>query len=426
MLFIYNILFPVAFLFFVPGIIVKLIRRGGVKHSFAERFAIFADEKRKRLEACQGCIWVHSVSVGETVLALALIKAWREASPSRGFVLSTTTTTGQKVAQDGAPADVPVIFCPLDLRCLVRKVISILRPKALVILETEIWPNMICEARKSGAAAILVNARISDRSAGGYRRMSFFFSPVLRKLSLVCVQTGLDAERIRSIEKKISPEICGNMKFDQSLGEPEEKINISGIFGSGESTVILAASTHPGEEKMIIEVFKSLKRKHKHIKLVIVPRHAERGQQIESLIKAAGLPFARRSTGLVSDPRSCDVLLADTTGELPAFMRSSDIVIMGKSLAGHDEGHNIIEPAMLGKPVVTGCELRNFRQVLKLLRDDNAVVTVADRDELENELDSLAGDSSRRENLGKQALEAVRRHCGATERTIQLCEKILS
>ncbi|MBN1864233.1 MAG: 3-deoxy-D-manno-octulosonic acid transferase [Victivallales bacterium] len=426
MLLLYNILFPLAFLFFVPGIVIKLIRRGGVKNSFAERFAIFADQKRKALESCRGCIWVHSVSVGETVLALALVKAWKEASPSRRFVLSTTTTTGQKVAQDGAPENVPVFFCPLDMQCLVKKVFKMLQPRALVILETEIWPNMICEARRSDAAAILVNARISDRSAGKYRRMSFFFSQVMRKLSLICVQTELDAERIKSIDKHLEPQICGNMKFDQCLGLPKTPIDVSGIFGQGENLLILAASTHPGEEKLVLEVFRSLKQKHRNLKLTIVPRHAERGSQIESQIKASGLPFARRSTGFVSAHMSCEVLLADTTGELLDFMRASDIVIMGKSLAGHDEGHNIIEPAMLGKPVVTGSKLRNFRQVLKLLRDDKAVVTVADQKELESELDSLVSDSNRRENLGKRALEAVSRHRGATERTIKLCEKTLS
>jgi 3-deoxy-D-manno-octulosonic-acid transferase len=426
MLFLYNLMFPLVFLLFVPGIVLKLVRRGGVKNSFAERFAIFADEKRRRLETYRGCIWVHSVSVGETVIALALLKAWKETNPARRFVLSTTTTTGQKVAQDGAPEDVPVIFCPLDMKCLVRKVLRILKPKALIILETEIWPNMICEASKSGAAAILVNARISDRSAGKYRKMSCFFSSVLRRLSLICVQTELDAERIKSIEKTLEPKICGNMKFDQRLGKPKTEIDVSAIFGMGRNLVILAASTHPGEENMVLDTFGRLKQNHEGLKLVIVPRHAERGSQIESQVKASGFPYARRSNGFVSAPGNCDVLLADTTGELLDFMRAADIVIMGKSLAGHDEGHNIIEPAMLGKPVVTGCELRNFRQVLKLLRDDNAVVTVADQKELEAELDSLAADSSKRETLGKLAMEAVNRHRGATERTIKLCEKILS
>ena len=170
MRFIYNLIFPLAFVFFVPGMIIKLIRRPGYKRTFMERFAVFSMAKKKRLKEYQGAAWVHAVSVGETVIAAALIDKWQQAHPERKFVLSTTTTTGQELARKKTNDDVVVIYCPIDFIFFVRRVLSLVKPVMLVIFETEIWPNMIAEARKSGAKVALVNARMSDRSARGYYR----------------------------------------------------------------------------------------------------------------------------------------------------------------------------------------------------------------------------------------------------------------
>lgn len=426
-LFLYNLLFPLVFIFFIPGIIIKYIRRGGEKGNFAERFAKFAKDKREKLKGYRGGIWVHSVSVGETVIAVAMIKRWLEKNPDLKFVLSTTTTTGQGLAKSKAPEGVAIIFCPLDFIFFVKKVISLIQPKMLIIFETEIWPNMICEIRKSGGQVALVNARISDKSANGYRRFSCFFGPVLRQLSLLCVQTELDAERFKAIEPSLAPEISGNMKFDQELPAELPKIDFKNYFGSGAFKTILAASTHPGEEDLIAGVFKKLQATHEYLKLIIIPRHAERGGEIAGKLKTGGFKFRQKSEDLKVGKAEdcCDVLLADTTGEMLAFMNVSDIVIMGKSLAGHHEGHNIIEPALLGKPIISGSELRNFRYTLKALQDDNAIITVSAKEELEKELQGLIDDSSKCKAFGDRAKSAIEKHKGATEKTIELCSKLL-
>lgn len=427
-LFFYNLLFPLAFIFFIPGMIIKYIRRGGEKGNYSERFGKFAKEKRAKLKEYQGGIWIHAVSVGETVIAVSMIERWLEKFPDQKFVLSTTTTTGQGLAKSKVPTGVEVIFCPIDFIFFVKKTIKILKPKLLIIFETEIWPNMICEIRKSGAELALVNARISDKSANGYRRFSFFFAPILKKISLLCAQTELDARRFKAIEPSLDTEICGNMKFDQKLPAKFADIDLKQCFGEGRYSIILAASTHPGEEELIAGVYKKLKSENDELKLILIPRHAERGGEISGKLKAGGFKFMRRSEKTeekVQKTEACDVLLADTTGEMLGFMKEADIVIMGKSLAGHNEGHNIIEPALLGKPIITGSELRNFRYTLKAMQDDDAIITVTTGEDLEKALKELLNNPEKCKSLGNRAKSAIEKHKGTTERTIELCSKLL-
>ena len=256
MLFLYNILFPFAFLFYVPGMIMKLIKRGGDKQGFGERFAIFANDKLNLLKEFQGAVWIHSVSVGETTIALGMIEKWTEQDPKAKFVLSTTTTTGQALASGRSPDNTIAIFCPIDFIFFVRKTLRTIKPKMLVVFETEIWPNLIRETRAYGAPVALVNGRISDNSANGYRRFSFFFAPILKHLSLLCVQTELDAERFKAVASSLEPTVCGNMKFDQKPPAKIAKIDLDAYFGPDSKRILLAASTHPREEAFIARVFK--------------------------------------------------------------------------------------------------------------------------------------------------------------------------
>ena len=430
MLFLYNLIFPIAFIFFIPGMIIKLIRRGGEKSNYLERFAIFSKTKKAQLKALQNTIWVHSVSVGETVIAVNMIKQWKKQEPKLNFVLSTTTTTGQAIAKAKAPDGVNIIFCPIDLLPFVIKTINLIRPKLLIIFETEIWPNLINRAKKSGTEIALVNARMSDKSAKGYKRFSVFFAPTLKKLSLLSVQTELDAERFKSIESTLKPIVSGNMKFDQTVPAKKEKIDLEPYFGKGLHKIVLAASTHPGEEKLIAGIYSKIKEQHKEhsIKLILVPRHAERGNEIADMLKQMNLTFIQRSIELKKQDKTnseCDVLLADTTGELLSFMKDANIVLMGKSFAGHDEGHNIIEPALLGKLVITGCTLKNFRYTLKVMLEDNAIITVSSDKELEDAVNKYILNEKECLMFGKRASEAIKKHTGATERTIKLCKQLL-
>ena len=425
MRFIYNLIFPLAFLFFVPGIIIKLIRRPGYKKTFMERFAFFSLDRKECLEKYHGAIWVHAVSVGESVIAAALIAKWQEVNPERKFVLSTTTTTGQEIARKKASPGVEVIYCPIDFFFFVRKVMRLIQPSMLLIFETEIWPNMIVEAKKSGAKVALVNARMSDHSSRTYYRWRYFFSPILNLFDIIGVQTQQDKDRFSAVAPSANIEVTHNMKFDQEIPSNFESIDLSAYFGSGEHQILLAASTHLGEEKLIASVFSEINKDFPELRLVIVPRHAERGNEIVKILNERELSFRRRSEDDGVADKDVDVLLADTTGEMLAFMQEADVVIMGKSLAGQNEGHNIIEPALLGKSIVCGDVLKNFRFILNVFKDNNALITIDCDEQLTDVLKELFSDATRREKLGSKAQQVVKSQQGATNNSIKSLEAIL-
>lgn len=426
MLLIYRLLFPLVFLFFLPGLIIKLIRRPGYKKTYAERFGIFSRERRKELQDWQGAVWIHAVSVGETNLALTVLNRWTAAEPDRRFVLSTTTTTAQEIARKKAPAGTKVIFCPLDFFFGVRRVLNLLKPSALVIFETELWPNMIATAHRRGIRTALVNARISDKSFRGYRRFRFFFRPVLSAFDSIGVQTALDRDRLTEIDPALAGKltVTGNIKFDQQPPEGPG-FDYGTVFGPDSGPVIVAASTHHPEEALILSAFRAVRRNFPSARLTIVPRHAERGGEIEKLIVSAGFRCLRRSTG--AGPEGVpDVLLADTTGELVRFLKSADLVIMGKTLAGNDEGQNIIEPAVMGKAIVCGPKLRNFRQAIDALKKHHAVRIAQTDDELAPAVTELISDPEKARALGRAAAETMLANRGALEKTLQILKDLLS
>lgn len=420
MLFLYNLLFPLVFLFFLPGLLWKLWRRPGWKKTFGERFGFFSGERIRKLREQKNVVWIHSVSVGETVIALGLLREWRQLHPEHDFVLSTTTTTGQALAREKAPEGVEVIFCPIDMIQFVSRTLRIVRPRMLVILETEIWPNMIWAVRQCGGKVALVNGRMSDHSMKGYRRFRIFFSPILMMFDRILVQTHADEERFLTVSPSAIVEVGGNMKFDQDVPADLKPADLEPYFGPGPYTVLLAASTHPGEEELIARTWQEFP----GLKLVIIPRHAERGGEIAEMLKKRNIGFCRRSTGEIpSAPVDC--LLADTTGEMLKFMQAADIVIMGKSLAGQDEGHNLIEPALLGKPIITGAVLKNFRQVLEILKNADALALIRHDDELKETIAGLLADPVRRRELGIRARVAIAEHKGATKRNIEKLEELI-
>ena len=422
--FFYNLLMPTVFLFFLPGLLIKFRNRGGWKSTYGERFGRFSTARLRELEAFHGAVWVHAVSVGETVVAMQLVRALQKRRPELRFVISTTTTTGQELARTKCPENTTVIFCPIDFWWMVKRTFNVVRPSMLVIFETEIWPNLICEAKRRNIPLLLANGRMSDHSVKGYRKMKFFIGPLLAKFDRLLVQSESDAERYREISPKATVTVCGNMKFDQEIPAAPGDPGLDACFGASPRLVLLGASTHPGEEELLVRCFVELKAEFPELKLVLVPRHAERGADVAETLASLNLKFSRRSTDR-EIPEPVDVLLADTTGEMMKFMKHADIVFMGKSLAGHDEGHNLIEPALLGKAIVTGTVLRNFRFLLQVLTDADGVVTVKSDDELSGALKKLLADPDARKALGERAFTAISRHRGAAERTVEELGKLL-
>jgi 3-deoxy-D-manno-octulosonic-acid transferase len=421
----YSILFPSAFALYLPWFITKLVRRGGFSRSFFERFGVFSRDRRHALRALDSPIWVHAVSVGETVAALGLIRRWQEREPDVPFVLSTTTTTGQAIARSKAPAGVTVIYCPVDCYFAVRRTLGIVRPRMLVIFEVEFWPNLICLSTARGIPVALVNGRLSDRSSRGYARHAWFFRPLFQQFSAICVQSDADAERVRRVAGDSLPvHVCGTMKFDQvpDTSPGDRHPALAQTFGTDDILIWTAGSTHPGEEELVLRVFSRLKHEFQELRLVLVPRHHERTADVERAVTEAGLRYRLLkgvAPGRAEDGRA-DVLVVNTTGELMRFYAVADVVFVGKTLAGNEGGHNIIEPAIFGKPVLHGPNLQNFRSVHELFRQDQATRTVADEEALYGELLRLLRQPGARAELGTRARAVVERYRGAMDRTIEI------
>ena len=423
MLFFYNLFFGIGFLFFLPSLLIKLKTRPGYKKTFGERFGRFSPERRRELKEFAPDIWLHSVSVGETVLALSFIKAYRKYYPDVKFVISTTTTTGQELARSKCDELTKVIFCPIDSYGAVRRTLDLLDAKKLIILETELWPNMIYQAKKRGMQVILVNSRLSDHSVRGYRKLKCFFRPLLMQFDLISAQSEMDAQRILSVAPDAKVVNNSNMKFDQQIPEKLPDAELEKFFGSDAKSYryLLGASTHPDEEALIADSFIALKDKFPELRLILIPRHAERGGEIAEILQNKNISFLRKSslnTDFNGGTAENQCLLADTTGEMLKFMNIADIVIMGKSLAGQNEGHNLIEPALLKRAIVCGPELRNFRFLFDLLKNADGIAICND-ETLTLMLENLFNDKTRVDALRLNAYNAVNANAGATERTIK-------
>ena len=420
---IYNLFLPVGVLFFLPGLIWKYRNRPGWKSTFGERFGKYTPERIAELKEFHGAVWIHAVSVGESVVALSAIRAWLKRTTELKVVISTTTTTGQELVRKQLPEGAAAIFCPMDFLWMVCRTLRLVKPRMLIIFETEIWPNLILQAHKRGIKTALVNARLSDHSAKGYMRFKFFFAPLLAKFDVIAAQSAGDQERFQQVSPKANVVNSGNLKFDQSVPADLQAVDLSEAFGNEDHLVLLGASTHPGEEAVIAASFLELRKKFDNLRLVLIPRHAERGAEVFDMLKKLNIPSVRRSNNEKSGDNAL-ALLADTTGEMLKFMKASDVVIMGKSIAGHDEGHNLIEPALLKKAIVTGHKLRNFRFLMQVLTSKNAIKTVASDDELTPALDELFSNADLRADFGGKAFAAISEHAGATGKTLDALGKI--
>ncbi len=431
MMLLYNLLLPVVMLVYLPLFMYKQLRRGNFFAHLGERFGLFGNSAQAALKRLRVPVWVHAVSVGEVVAALGFIRRWRERDPDQDFVLSCTTTTGRATAESRLPDRVRLIYCPLDLPLIVRRTMRLVRPRMLVIFEVEIWPNLIRHAVRSGARVALVNGRVSDRSAAGYRKYRRFFEPIFRQFSVFCMQSETDAKRIAGIVGENVPvRVCNTMKFDQvpDMSVKTKQDVLDQVFGPGERLVWVAGSTHPGEEALVSDAFRSLKTQFPHLKLVLVPRHQERAAEVEAVLRARGLsyrllkPAAERVAEAVTP---VDVLLVNTTGELMSFYAAADIAFVGKSLAGNSGGHNIIEPAIFGKPILYGVHMENFRLVAEVFTRHQAALAVASDTSLEPELGKLLSDGDARRELGRKARQVVEQYRGAMDKTLDALQPLL-
>lgn len=424
----YNLLFIPAFILYLPFFIKRLIQRGVGTVDFGERFGLFSREKRELLADLKKPIMIHAVSVGEVIAALNFMKRWQERDGSIQFVLSVTTTTGHAMALEKSLPGTVLIYSPLDFLWSVQSTLRAVSPAMLVIFEVEIWPNLIRQTKKRGAVLALVNCRMSDKSSKGYARFSWFFKPLFDAFDLICAQSGTDIQRLAAITgSKRRTLLCNTMKFDQQAPVLSEKKNkkqfVDEVF-AGHTLIFSAASTHAGEEEMILDVFKTLQIAYPGLRLILTPRHSERSPEVEKNIRDTNLSYTKVQTG--QSKTGVDVLLVNTTGELINYLAVSEIVFVGKSMCGNHGGHNIIEPALLGKVVIHGPNMENFQYVVDAFQEEKASLMVSNKEELTEQLLKLLGDDEYREAIAAKAFIVVKKYRGAIDKTIDSLQKIQS
>jgi 3-deoxy-D-manno-octulosonic-acid transferase len=450
MYFLYSVITAAGMLLLSPYFLIKGIRQKKYLSNLPERFAWrFPAELRAEsgtVSGSGGTIWLHAVSVGEALAAVPLARALKERFPDRRLVVSTTTATGQAVARERLGFADAIFYFPLDWRGPVRRALRAARPDAIIILETEIWPNFLREAHRAGVPVVFVNGRFSERSFRRVSRVVKFsagllrgvVSDVLNQASLFLMQSEND--RVRLISLGASPErvrVGGNLKYD--LTTPAERPLVvwlsAELSRSGRGPLLVAGSVVKGEESAVLRAFDTVAGKWPRAVLLMAPRKPERFDVAAEIIEADGWRVVRRSrlslngssaNALESPPgKPPTVLLLDSIGELAAVYGLADAVFVGGSLepAG---GHNPLEPAALGRPPVFGSSMDNFREISERLLEADAAIRVRSGEELGAAWTALLEDESRRARMGRAAKELVERHRGATATTIDCIAGVLA
>lgn len=411
-----------------PFLVYQAIRKGKYRAGWNSKLLGAAPRRTSQGQ----CVWFHAVSVGEVTLLKTLITRFETAHPDVECVISTTTSTGYELAQR-MYAPRAVFYCPLDFSWAVRRAIRRVRPSMLVLAELEIWPNLIREAKTRGVKVAVVNGRLSERSARGYGRVAALVRPFFGRLDLVLAQTTTYAQRFLDLGAPASAvQVTGSVKFDGAPASRENPATVDLRRRAGfeaNDFVFLAGSTQSPEESWAVEIFRELAPVLPQLRLVIVPRHAERFEEVATLLQKSGLGWERRSKWSAGAtpfgsmrPR---ILLVDAIGELGAWWGTADVGFVGGS-TGTRGGQNMIEPAAYGVATCFGPKTHNFRDIVELLLTHNAAKVVHTRDELLTFVRQMAESPQERKELGQRAAQVVAKQRGAAEKSVQMLSKLLA
>ncbi len=414
MYFLYSLLAASALVASAPWVAWQALRHGKYHHRWQERFGVLPAGLKG---TSAPTLWLHAVSVGEVLSAAPLLAAMRRDHPEWRVVVSTTTRTGRAMAESRLTDIAGVFYFPLDFAWIVRRVLRHLRPGLVVIVETEIWPNLLRLCRAHGIGTLLVNARVSDRSYPRYRLVRGPLGRVLGQFDRLCAQSETTADRLRSLGAPSGQVVVtGSLKFDVASEPPRGVADVAARLR--DRPVLLAASTLKGEDEVLLATFARLRQSSPGAVLVLAPRHPERFDAVTSVAAGTGFRVLRRSA-LSADPDALfDVLVLDTIGELAALCAQATVVFVGGSLVPAG-GHNILEPARFGRPIVVGPSMSNFAEIARAFLDAGALVQVPDAAAAQRELLALFADEGRRQRLGDAARGVLDRHRGAVTRTMR-------
>ena len=428
---IYSVLIVLFFVVTSPYLLYQAIRYRKYVVNLRQRLGFLPVSFN--LDADQS-IWIHAVSVGEVLTARALLPELRERYPRLRIFLSTTTITGQQIARNNLQYVDEVFYFPFDLPFIVRRTLRLVKPRLFLVMETEIWPNLMRACHETGVKTVLINGRISSRSYPRYRMGRWFFRRVLANVDRFCMQSDESARRIIDIgADPARVTVTGSLKFDS--------LDIPGVPGSPtadrgrnrvlryfrmspDRPVVIAASTLKGEEEPVLEAFQRIRATRGNALLIIAPRKPERFDDVERMARKAGWNVARRSELRVDAEPRHDVVILDTIGELAQLFQVGTLVFVGGSLVDAG-GHNILEPAVFGKPIVFGPYMQNFAEIAQTFLDHGAALQVRNGRELETTLLELLGDSVRRASLGAAARALVEANRGARGASLGVIEKLL-
>jgi 3-deoxy-D-manno-octulosonic-acid transferase len=417
----YRTAAPFVAMVLVPSFLRRLIKRGGYKAHFFQRFGIFQPDERRILNN-QRWTWIRSISVGETLVALKLAHALKDRDPAIKIAVSVTTSTGYAVAAKEMSDWLFVFYNPVDSLVAVRRVLDILKPTGLILIDGEIWPNLMSACLEKHLPVMLANARLSEKSAAGFAKFKHWTSPFFKLLQWVGIPDSEDQSRWESIGVSAQRIVLtGSIKFDQTRVSTERQITFADLLResgvSPEHPLLVAGSTHDGEEEILAQALTIWRKETPNLRLLIAPRHVERVPNLVNVLKGSGAKVFLRSS--LPSKSAWDILLLDTTGELRDWYALATIAFIGKSLTALG-GQNPVEPALAGIPVIFGPHMENFESVTKLLLSKNAALQAVSKEHLVALVTQLLSDPEKRTCMGKNGLSALSIHQGATERTAQL------
>jgi 3-deoxy-D-manno-octulosonic-acid transferase len=430
--FIYNVLLPVGLVLVAPTYLLRMRKRGQASYRWKERFGIFDSAVQQGLKDACRPVWIHAVSVGEVKIAAVLIREIRNRRPDQDIILSTTTITGRRLAEALEDNHLSVIYHTVDLWHCVERVFDLIEPALVLLVEQELWPNQLMSSKRRGIPVWVVNARLSDRSRKRFRKFRTILRPFLATLDFIGVQSEQEIGRFSDCgfppHKLFN---IGSMKFDvvpeRDESKQEELLQLKrGLGWLPEDLVILGGSTHASEEEMLLRVCSKVKLASGALRLILVPRHAERTSELALLCERMGKSFRLRSSleqGLETEIP--EVLIVDTTGELAELYGTADINIIGKSFFGVG-GQNFLEAARFPHPIVVGPEMSNFKDTVALFNSEHALIQVQDEHELLQALNNLVSNKPQRIEIGLRAGEVMARCCGAAGKQAEMISDFLA
>lgn len=420
-----NSLYTVLFYVSLPLICLRLWWRGRKLPAYRQR--IGERMARYTSPALKECLWLHAVSYGETVAANDLIEQLLEHYPNTPILITNMTTTGSERVRHQFADRVHNVYLPYDLPSLVKRFLAHFRPKLGIIMETELWPNLLQQCHNQGIPILLANARLSEKSTRGYAKISPMTRRMLSHIHTIAAQTRTDARRFQLLgASKQQTVVFGNLKYDLQPNDQQiaQGLNAKALWQANNRPVWIAASTHEGEEEIVLTAHTQLKKQHPDLLLILVPRHPDRFQDVAELCQRQGYRLLRHSEQ-VSPNRNTDILLGDTMGEMFYFYAQSDVVFLGGSIMPIG-GHNIIEPISVGLPVLTGPHLHHIAEMQNLFPKDQCRLEVNDATELASAVDTLLTHPEQASRLVHAAQTAHTANQGALKKHLQRIHSLLS